>query len=203
MPACAIFRSMGSTWFCNGCDTEKDLSFFYIRKRGRKKGRPVSQCKDCTKKQVRKWAAAHTEQRAAYCAGWYKRNAVSERKKTREYNRTHLAERVVRQRDYMRRLKIRDPQMYKAIHHRAGLARRARQHNLPRSATQAQIEARRAMWGGLCWRCKGKAREMDHVKPVVAGGAHFPCNLRPICRNCNARKKDKWPLSQEFLRCRF
>lgn len=44
-----------------------------------------------------------------------------------------------------------------------------------------------------CWVCGGEATQVDHVKPIAAGGAHILANLRPICGQCNQRKKDKWP----------
>jgi 5-methylcytosine-specific restriction endonuclease McrA len=37
------------------------------------------------------------------------------------------------------------------------------------------------------------ATEIRHVKPIAKGGAEMLCNLRPICRSCNASKCDKWP----------
>jgi hypothetical protein len=36
-------------------------------------------------------------------------------------------------------------------------------------------------------RCLGSANEVDHIVPVIAGGALFdPANLRAACRPCNA-----------------
>jgi 5-methylcytosine-specific restriction endonuclease McrA len=60
--------------------------------------------------------------------------------------------------------------------------------------TATDIAAKWAYWGGLCWMCGARATETDHVKPLAKGGAHLLCNLRPICRSCNSRKKARWPV---------
>lgn len=62
--------------------------------------------------------------------------------------------------------------------------------------TAKLIAAKVAYWGDRCWMCKGPWREIDHVKPVAKGGAHMLCNLRPICRSCNAKKSATWPLAR-------
>lgn len=59
--------------------------------------------------------------------------------------------------------------------------------------TSEKVSARWAMFGGRCWVCGDEAQETDHVKPLASGGANWPCNLRPICRFCNASKGATWP----------
>lgn len=39
--------------------------------------------------------------------------------------------------------------------------------------------------------------EIDHFFPIAKGGQDVPWNLLPICRNCNRKKRDKWPF--EYL----
>lgn len=70
--------------------------------------------------------------------------------------------------------------------------------------TQAQQDARWAMWGGRCWICGvADATEEDHVKPLSAGGWHCLANLRPACKPCNASKQGAWPLPAASLRPAF
>lgn len=57
-----------------------------------------------------------------------------------------------------------------------------------------QLRQRMAYWGNRCWWCGGPQEEVDHVKPLTAGGAHMLCNLRPICKSCNSSKKAVWPV---------
>ncbi len=40
-----------------------------------------------------------------------------------------------------------------------------------------------------CAICKKQTKlEMDHIKPIVLGGAHLPDNIQALCRLCNTRK---------------
>lgn len=61
------------------------------------------------------------------------------------------------------------------------------------AVTAELLEAEWAEWDGDCWMCGRWACEWDHLQPVAGGGLHVMENLRPACRNCNARKSDKWP----------
>jgi 5-methylcytosine-specific restriction endonuclease McrA len=36
-----------------------------------------------------------------------------------------------------------------------------------------------------CWRCGGRATEVDHIIPHALGGPTTPDNLRAACRRCN------------------
>ena len=65
--------------------------------------------------------------------------------------------------------------------------------------TEAKIRARMDYFGHACWVCGAAGVERDHVKPLSKGGAHMPCNIRPICVRCNRSKKDKWPFAQVLV----
>lgn len=69
--------------------------------------------------------------------------------------------------------------------------RRAREQAAPGRSTVDQILGRIAMYGGLCWMCGAPATTLDHVKPLARGGANWPANLRPACKPCNSRKRDR------------
>lgn len=58
--------------------------------------------------------------------------------------------------------------------------------------TSNDLESRFIANAGLCWMCGGEADCWDHVKPIVAGGAHMLANLRPACTPCNSSKGGKW-----------
>ena len=83
------------------------------------------------------------------------------------------------------------PDLIRANNHR----RRARHKSASGTeyTTLAHVAARWEMYGHRCWVCGNAATATDHVKPLTKGGCHLPVNLRPICRTCNSRKKDKWP----------
>jgi 5-methylcytosine-specific restriction endonuclease McrA len=54
-------------------------------------------------------------------------------------------------------------------------------------------------WFTLCFACgfrclccnEIKKLEPDHVIPVVKGGTSWLWNIQPLCRTCNAKKRDK------------
>jgi 5-methylcytosine-specific restriction endonuclease McrA len=80
------------------------------------------------------------------------------------------------------------------LRRRAAAQRRAeREAAAPGFATDEQLAARWAYYGGRCWMCGKPADHMDHVKPLAAGGSNWPSNQRPACWPCNFRKGARWP----------
>jgi 5-methylcytosine-specific restriction endonuclease McrA len=46
-----------------------------------------------------------------------------------------------------------------------------------------------------CQSCGCRDRlEIDHIKALAAGGSNDISNLHTLCRNCNARKRDRLDL---------
>jgi len=60
-------------------------------------------------------------------------------------------------------------------------------------ASAKQIRARVAFYGWRCWMCREPWQHLDHVIPLIAGGSHWPANLRPACARCNLKKGGKKP----------
>jgi len=67
-------------------------------------------------------------------------------------------------------------------------------------ATKGQIRARWEYYGDKCYICGTEAEATDHVKPLAKDGSNWPANLRPICKRCNSKKRDKWPYDIEQAR---
>lgn len=66
-----------------------------------------------------------------------------------------------------------------------------------RPVTAEHITGRFAMFGNRCWMCGAQPTTMmqlqiEHVKPLDAGGKHIPANIRPACVVCNGEKAAKW-----------
>ena len=65
--------------------------------------------------------------------------------------------------------------------------------------TERGLADKIAYYGGRCWLCGGPAGSIDHVKPLVLGGAHILANCRPACRGCNYLRGiapgQGWPLA--------
>jgi 5-methylcytosine-specific restriction endonuclease McrA len=75
---------------------------------------------------------------------------------------------------------------------------RARSEAIKASAlpfTLEQLSQRMAFHGNRCWLCSGPFEQVDHVKPINAGGLHILANMRPCCAKCNRRKNKTWPLT--------
>lgn len=146
-------------------------------------------CSDECRKALRVAARArynetHKEQRAAYNREWFVQNRDRHDEATRRW-RERNPEKVraaARKRVVPRAMKRELLRRYRA--RRKGLT--------VVSFTQEQLAARLSMFPG-CWICGGPWVEIDHVKPLSKGGAHILANLRPACRSCNARKRDRWP----------
>jgi 5-methylcytosine-specific restriction endonuclease McrA len=71
--------------------------------------------------------------------------------------------------------------------------RRALKANAPiNDFTAEQWTAVQEAAGGRCHYChEVKPLSMDHVVPLVKGGAHTAANIVPACRRCNSRKRAK------------
>jgi 5-methylcytosine-specific restriction endonuclease McrA len=123
------------------------------------------------KERQKKWRQAHPE--VARQAQFRWKNANKDR--LRRYDTTY-------------RINHREKKC--EIEHR----RRARSAGLPTLQIKTGLRAKWAYWGEVCWLCGQRATQTDHVKPIARGGAHLLCNLRPICKSCNSRKKDRWPV---------
>ena len=39
--------------------------------------------------------------------------------------------------------------------------------------------------------CKGRADQVDHIRPMTRGGGHHPGNLRAACKHCNITRSNK------------
>lgn len=74
--------------------------------------------------------------------------------------------------------------------------RRARARSVLRTLTLAQWREIKDAYGHRCVYCRRKMKHltMDHIIPLIKGGAHTAQNVVPACRSCNSRKRDGGPL---------
>lgn len=138
-------------------------------------------------RQTRAYYRAHKEEVLNACKKYRANHREEHRAETRNYARRHRAE----CRERLRRWRKDNPDVNRA----AKMRRRALEANAPGAeyTTGDMIAGRKALYGDCCYLCGARATAVDHVKPLSRGGSHYPCNLRPICANCNSRKGSIWP----------
>lgn len=145
---------------------------------------------------------AHPEKCRAIYRAWREAHRDEERVRGRAYAEAHREELRGKRHEYyaLHKDELRAKNRAWQIAHPAECCantarRRARKRGAAGASytTAALIQARWDYYGGRCWICGAPAEAMDHVKPLAAGGAHLPCNLRPICRRENSQKGSKWP----------
>lgn len=91
--------------------------------------------------------------------------------------------------DYHRQWRSRNLMRTRAIQNKASRLRRAVVANASGTFTEAQIRARREMFGHLCWVCRtAPGSTSDHVIAFCNGGSNWPANFRPACKSCNSAK---------------
>lgn len=181
-----------SAW-CPQCQQVKPKSAFGLSL-GRARG-VTTFCTSCLSElRATRWR----EGTAVYQRKWRARNPA----KVREYERRTNAKNPRRRLDAQARRKAADPERFLAWARAGDANRRAREKSASGRSTTAQVKARWDYYGGLCWMCGADAVEIDHVKPLAKGGSHWPSNLRPACRDCNSRKRARWPYPLEVAHAR-
>lgn len=202
---------------CPGCKVTKPKSEYH-RSRSRSDG-CSGYCKVCMRERRRvwylanrervleenaRWKAENPDRVRAIAQAWHAKNAVRLRAQNAAWyqaNRARMLEARAAWRaqnpDYWNRWNAANPDAVRSKRDR----RRANRMNAPTIPfTPDQLRERMRYWGNRCWVCGSSGDEVDHVKPLNKGGAHALCNLRPICRSCNARKRDTWPYPVERLK---
>lgn len=129
-------------------------------------------CKKCYQ---RKWRTENRELKWAYDRKWRADNPAymtkwraDNRDRERKYRAAHLAERSERNKKYYHRLRTNGPF---------------------EDLTHLEIAERDGWRCHICGkRVTQKNWSLDHLVPVVAGGAHTRANVALAHRNCNAAR---------------
>jgi 5-methylcytosine-specific restriction endonuclease McrA len=202
------------TKHCGRCKIEQSLSCFNRCKQA--KTGYSSYCKNCN---------------SAICRERNERNPEIKRQKAREYHAAHKHEPEFKAKMQARtsawgnlhrqercrsaqEWRQRNPEKVSALNKawalknpekvRENVRRRfIRKHQYKYSKVSVSLlQAKISYWSARCWMCRAPYQAINHVKPLSKGGYHILCNLRPICRTCNLRKHNKWPIPQIPLRAK-
>lgn len=139
---------------------------------------------------LRQRTPAQLAHKAAYMAD-YHRPTPRDPEQRRAYNRAHY-------RANREQYKARQAAWHDANPGYSSAAmnlRRARVAEVGGSYTPQEWEALKAHFNYRCLMCGQQEPTIkltvDHVVPIVRGGANSLDNLQPLCKSCNDRKHDK------------
>lgn len=174
---------------CIDCHSVFSTNNFY-----RSAGRLKSYCKECARTRTRSQYAKNPEYYKAISRMWARteRGKLAVRRATTKWRLIHPEHMTAAREQWA----ASHPEEVREIVRR----RRARLHGLPVKANAAIVQQRIAFYGWRCWICRAPFKEVDHVKPIAAGGAHIGANLRPICVRCNRCKNHQWPFDVSKIR---
>jgi 5-methylcytosine-specific restriction endonuclease McrA len=148
------------------------------------------------------------ERQRAYAREWIKRNAEKAREAMRRWRAAHPEERNADRRAFYQRHRAEElakSAQYHRDHPEVGRASwqnyRARKRAAAGSFTAAEWLALVEQYGGRCAYCgESTALEADHRVPLSRGGTNTIDNILPACRVCNARKHR---MTEEEFRARL
>ncbi len=154
---------------CYVCRRERD------RIRSREPGRKLR-----IRQAVKRWNARNPEWLRNYGRQWQHSNPERVQQYQRLYYNRNKEARMANSRRWLRQ----HPEMQKNYNARTrGLSYRPTML-LP----QEEITQLLDYYGRQCAYCGGEFQELDHLQPLVRGGAHQIENLAPSCRPCNRSK---------------
>lgn len=219
---------MAEMMTCRTCETAKPLDQFSKHKRSCKaclaaKARARYAANPSTNKEAQKaWRERNIQYRKRKRREWYENNrdhaiayarryASENRESGRAYHARNRDRRLAQAREWKARNKEHVNQTSRewywnnvdrarATSRLNAMAKRAAENGVAGVVTVDQVAARVEFYGHKCYLCGEPYSTIDHVKPLAAGGANLPANLRPACKSCNSKKKDRWPYAPALRR---
>jgi 5-methylcytosine-specific restriction endonuclease McrA len=162
-------------------------------------------CKDCHNAATRRWRAENIEKHTASVRAWQAAHPDIIRAAIKKHRASgkHLAVRrlwrarnhdrvIVVERAGHRKFAAQNPDKIRAYKHRRRVREKSGDH-----FTDAQISNLYEKQRGKCAVCfsrLGAKYHIDHVVPLVAGGANSIDNIQLLCVPCNLSKGGKDPI---------
>lgn len=165
---------------CSKCGVEKPLAEFCEKGKGKLRG----DCKACQKAYRAAYYQANREKARAQSAAWRRDNLERVRAQRAAWRTANPEKARTRYADYCQ------TEAGKASRRRRNHARRARKAEAPGSFDWDVVLG---IWGEECALCGTRDAKMTvgHAIPLSRGGTNHTWNIRPECRSCNSRKKDR------------
>lgn len=156
-------------------------------------------CKECGRRNSRKWKENNQDKIREYSYQYYHENKEALNKKVRVWRRDN-PEKVRRQKRRWRRANPKkaarsvenwvksNPGKSAAIKRRY----RAKRAEADGDFSPAEFKALCEQYNNRCLSC-GKKRKLtaDHVLPLSMGGSNDISNIQPLCQPCNSGKRDR------------
>lgn len=201
LPADRFYRGRKACKACCGKRAKANREAINRRNRERRAADPEKY-----REKARQWREANREKVSNYNREWHsshpdkvrayrERSALKDPSASAERARAWRLANPERFAENGRAWREANPERYRESRRERRRRRRSRERRGDAAAIRPElIEQRVAYYGGRCWICRDAPYEqMDHVKPLAAGGLHILSNLRPACAKCNRAKWQTWP----------
>ncbi len=145
---------------------------------------------------------AWTEANPNYFREHYAKNKERLKRKSSEWYHANAERAGQRQKDYVARMMVEDPEHQRALGRKHTATRRAIHRRVFIESIDPNVVFDRDK--GRCGICKKRVDpkskwEVDHIIPISKGGSHSYDNVQLAHRICNRSKSDKIPIGQPTL----
>ena len=169
------------------CEVHGDLKV--LKDRARKGKRCMYwECMECARARGRRYANSHAEESKARLAAWRSENRGRRNAQARDYHKAN----PLPQRAASQRFRAANPEKQVEYNNRRRFRLKAAQPDLDPVDTKIVVSFYR--WA------KSRGLSVDHIQPLVLGGAHAPWNMQLLSRLENSTKRASHPTLREVLR---
>jgi 5-methylcytosine-specific restriction endonuclease McrA len=172
---------------CRRCGALKPLSEF-PRNRGFADGRHT-QCSSCNRERALAWAAANRERSREKAREWYSKNPERAKANVAAWQAKNGEKKRSAEAEWKRKNAVRV-----RLHNAERRAlKRVAGGGLSPDIVQQLMEKQRGKCP-CCGKSLGRDFHLDHITPLIDGGAHADANMQLLRARCNLQKNRKDPI---------